>query len=214
MKIKTKRLTFKQEREYLDDPNISDADKRSRLVLDNIGLVYSAAHKYTMGHDLEDLISEGTLGLAIAAQRFDITLNKKFCKYAPHWIKKRIIEYKTSQFKSDHLSDDNKSHTCSLDFSVTDDNIISLGDVMEDINYDSYVERNDSYEVLMELLGSTRKEYREIILLHVIEGKTFKEIAKILGRRLSIVAYHYRKGIKVLKNELIKKGIHSLDYIL
>ena len=42
------------------------------------------------GLALEDLISEGNLGLMRAAEGFDATMNARFSTYASYWIKQSI----------------------------------------------------------------------------------------------------------------------------
>jgi RNA polymerase primary sigma factor len=57
------------------------------------GSIYWVAREYRhLGVPLEDLLSEGTVGLLEAAARFDPARGVKFASYAIWWIRKRICE--------------------------------------------------------------------------------------------------------------------------
>ena len=63
-----------------------------RLVQSNLRLVVKIAREFSyQGAAVEDLISEGNLGLMQAARRFDPTRGVRFVSYASWWIRKFII---------------------------------------------------------------------------------------------------------------------------
>ena len=68
-----------------------DSDARNSLVQANLGLVIKIASDFQgRGLDLDDLISEGNLGLIRAAEEFDPRFGTRFSTYAAYWIKQSI----------------------------------------------------------------------------------------------------------------------------
>ena len=86
-------LPAKEERvlcEQLEDDNFSK-NARDKLVLSNLKLVAKIASDYQgRGVDIEDLITEGNIGLMVSAKKFNPKFKNKFCTYASYWIKHHI----------------------------------------------------------------------------------------------------------------------------
>ena len=66
-------------------------DARKKFIESNIRLVIKIANDYS-GHglELEDLVSEGCIGLAIAVDKFDASFGNKFSTYGSWWIRQKI----------------------------------------------------------------------------------------------------------------------------
>jgi len=89
---KNKILTQCQEIELAKKIKQGDKLAEKKLVESNLKFVISTARKYQhLGLPLEDLISEGNLGLIKAAKRFDESKGYKFISYAVWWIKQSIL---------------------------------------------------------------------------------------------------------------------------
>lgn len=70
-----------------------DEKAKKRLIDSNLRFVISVAKQYQgSGLPLEDLISEGNLGLMKAADRFDPTKGFKFISFAVWWIRQMILQ--------------------------------------------------------------------------------------------------------------------------
>ncbi len=69
-----------------------DQGARNALVEANLRYVVKIAHEYRhYGTPLEDLISEGNIGLLEAARRFDPSRRVRFTNYAAWWIRKYMV---------------------------------------------------------------------------------------------------------------------------
>lgn len=98
--------------DQLHDIMARGQEAKTRLIKGNVGLVTMIAKKYhnmlrnddlgrgasgggAGGTDatlkLDDLIQEGYTGMLEAAERFDPTRGCRFCTYATHWIRQRIV---------------------------------------------------------------------------------------------------------------------------
>ncbi len=64
---------------------------RRELVELNMRMVLKVAHRYDhLGVPLEDLVQEGSVGLVVAASKFDPARGTRFSTYATWWIRQRI----------------------------------------------------------------------------------------------------------------------------
>ena len=87
-------LTDGQELELAKRIAQGDSEAVKEMVSANLRLVVSVARGYAgRGVPLLDLIQEGSIGLLIAAQKFDYTLQYRFSTYATKWIRQGIIRY-------------------------------------------------------------------------------------------------------------------------
>jgi RNA polymerase sigma factor (sigma-70 family) len=88
-------LTLEEEQELakrIQDHN--DQEALERLITCNLRLVMKIAHEFRFGRiSLQDLISEGNIGLIKAAKRYKPGLGTKFSSYASWWIKSTIRKF-------------------------------------------------------------------------------------------------------------------------
>ena len=79
---------------------------RNRLVEGNLRLVVSIARPYRgMGLSLDDLISEGNMGLMRAVRGYNLNRGTKFSSYAPFWIRAAIRQAVSRQARQVRLPD-------------------------------------------------------------------------------------------------------------
>lgn len=92
---KHKILTSEEVNELIKKIQADPDDERSKTKL------IESTHKYVVfvarqymnrGLEIDDLISEGTLGMMKAISKFDTSMNVKFTTYATWWIKDSIIK--------------------------------------------------------------------------------------------------------------------------
>lgn len=71
-----------------------DKEARDRLVMDNIGLIWSIVRRFQgRGHELEDLFQIGSIGLIKAIDKFDLTYDVRFSTYAVPMITGEIKRF-------------------------------------------------------------------------------------------------------------------------
>ena len=88
---RVKLLSKAQEVHLAERAANGDPDARNQLIEANLRLVVSVAKKYIgRGLSLEDMISEGNIGLMRAQTKFDYTRGFKFSTYATWWIKQAV----------------------------------------------------------------------------------------------------------------------------
>ncbi len=81
-----------------------DAKARTHMIRANLRLVVKIAHDYSnIGLPIQDLISEGNIGLMKAVERFDPKHGVKLSTYAAWWIKQSIKRSLANQAKTIRL---------------------------------------------------------------------------------------------------------------
>ena len=127
-----------------------DLQARNELVTANLRFVVSVAKQYqNMGVSLDDLISEGNIGLVKAAERFDPTKGFKFATFAVWWIRQAILAFLTD-----------KSRMVRLPLNVTNilSRIRSAANAFEQEN-----QRTPSMEELAERTGMSVEKVEEYL---------------------------------------------------
>ena len=85
------RLSAEEERQLARRCAEGDEDAIRHMVNSNLRLVVSVAREYAgRGVALMDLIQEGSIGLLVAARKFDYTLDFRFSTYATKWIRQGV----------------------------------------------------------------------------------------------------------------------------
>lgn len=86
-------LTRSQEEETARKAAAGDKAAQDKLISSNLRFVVNVAKKYqNQGLPLDDLISEGNIGLINAIERFDVDKGYHFISYAVWWIRQSILK--------------------------------------------------------------------------------------------------------------------------
>jgi len=97
-------LTPQQEIALANKIRGGDTSARNEMIQSNLRLVVTIAQDYVnLGLPLADLVSEGTIGLTKAIERFDPAKGAKLSTYAAWWIKRSIKAALSSQVKTIRL---------------------------------------------------------------------------------------------------------------
>ena len=109
------RLTPEQERQLAMECARGDEEAIKKMVSANLPLVVSVAKDY-IGNSipLMDLIQEGSIGLLIAARKFDYTLENRFSTYATKAIRHCIGRYIRSQGNLIRVPDHTYQQVCQV----------------------------------------------------------------------------------------------------
>jgi RNA polymerase primary sigma factor len=88
-----KLLTRDEEQNFARKASQGNIAARNKLVSANLRFVVNVAKKYQgQGLPLEDLISEGNIGLINAIERYDVDKGYHFISYAVWWIRQAILK--------------------------------------------------------------------------------------------------------------------------
>jgi RNA polymerase primary sigma factor len=97
-------LNAEQEFALATQVRTGDKAARDQMIRSNLRLVVTIAQDYlNFGLPLSDLISEGTIGLTKAVERFDPSRGAKLSTYAAWWIKQSIKLALSNQVKTIRL---------------------------------------------------------------------------------------------------------------
>lgn len=86
-------LSNEEEIELAEKAAAGDRIAKNKIINANLRFVVTIAKKYQKkGLDIEDLISEGNIGLLNAIEKFDVTKGYRFISYAVWWIRQSILK--------------------------------------------------------------------------------------------------------------------------
>lgn len=211
MKTFQKPLSAEEEASYIrimkEDESEAAREARQILIERNLRLVAHVAKKYQNAEeDMEDLISQGTIGLIKAIATFDESKGNRLATYACRCVENEILMMLRFRKKV--------SREVSLYEPIGTDkegNEISLLDVIEQEQID-IVEKMSKNSQLSRLAGYidrvlTGRE-KEIIFLRygIATGRevTQREIGRKLGISRSYVSRIEKKALKKLRDEFDK----------
>lgn len=167
--------------------NVSGQEARQRLLVANIPLVKHTVKKVhqtrkASSFSREDLVQEGTIGLAKAIDKFDYTLGHRFSTYAVYWIKASITRFVQQTDEMIRVPEYMERAIRLIDNFVKDDEVLSSNSDLASIDMDEIaVSTGLSQSVVKEAL---KVKQRRLLNFARGEGYTYLEDYMMKGNRL------------------------------
>lgn len=203
-------LTSEEEKNLSDRIKTGDMAAVNRLVEANLRFVVKIATQYRgQGLSLDDLVSEGNMGLMRAALKFDADRGTRFVNYAVVFIRQQIekaIGEQTSQYKVPRRSDAQcwlGGKAVSVDAPLGGKSNMSLLSVL--VNHDSPMADERIYSETVERAVEFAVRSLDEREAHVVnaffgltqEHETMAEIAEDMGLR--------RERVRQIRNRAIRR---------
>jgi RNA polymerase primary sigma factor len=116
---KTPLLTREEEESLAREAATGSLMAREKLIRSNLRFVVNIAKRYQhRGLPLEDLISEGNIGLMHAIERFDVEKGYHFISYAVWWIRQSILNAISEKSRMIRLPVNKVSELAQMEFAA------------------------------------------------------------------------------------------------
>jgi RNA polymerase sigma factor (sigma-70 family) len=173
---------------------------KEKIITENSGLVKSISSKYChYGVGFDDLYQEGVIGIMEAAERFDETKGAKFSTYATYYIKGSILDYLKKE-KSINIIDLDIYENENIEF-------YSIG------NESARKKEDDDEKNVLVIPGDFPEPEKAVLKMSLVEGRTFKEIALVLGISREKVRQLKQKGLRRLKiNKKLTQDLRGINH--
>ena len=177
-------------------------ESREKLIISNLKLVQKIAHNYkNSGLDVEDLISEGNIGLIKAVEKFDPNHGSRFSTYATYWIRQAITRALSNQSRTIEeiceatgaseklakiLLESGVTNITSLDLEIDDEGDSTLKDIISDDSQnapDINAESNENLKNLENFINKlSRREKYILIYRYGLDNKDSETLEKLGAR--------------------------------
>ncbi len=168
------------QQEYYLFQKVAEGDKKAldKVVQSNLRFVISVAKQYqNQGVGLEDLISEGNVGLIKAATRFDNSRGFKFISYAVWWIRQSIMQSisehsRIIRLPVNHVNSINKINRINSKLEQELEREPTIDELSQALDgLDIKIKDSLLLNIKMTSLDSPVKEGEDLFLYDVIENK-------------------------------------------
>lgn len=202
-----------EERKLLIKAKNNDLNAQNKILEANLRFVFEVAKRYKgNGVPLEDLISEGNMGLIKAIQKFDLSRDVKFYSYAVWWIKQSIIAFLKENYNKNIIEKSEETlFNNSIDNSklsdCEDDRVHYMESIMSNESDLNDLEKNNeiSFIITKTLNGFDERSKEMIIKYYGLDGDepmTLSEVGEIYGISKERVRQICKKSLETLKNKL------------
>lgn len=199
-------LSKELEDEYIKKAKSGDKEARNKLIEHNLRLVAHIVKKFeATGHDIDDLIGIGTVGLIKGIDTYSENKKVKLATYAAKCAENEILMY----FRADKKNSKNVSLYEEISYDK-EGNKITILDVLKtgDIDYIEEIYKNDNIKLLRKYLNVLTKRERDIIEarygLNNKKEQTQKDIAKKLDISRSYVSRLEKRATTKILREFLK----------
>lgn len=199
-------LPEKLELEYIKKAKQGDKEARNKLIEHNLRLVAHIVKKFeSTGHDIDDLIGIGTVGLIKGIDTYSDNKKVKLATYAAKCAENEILMY----FRADKKNSKNISIYEEISFDK-EGNKITILDILKtpDLDFVEDIYKNDNIKLLKNYMNVLTDREKEIIEARYGLGnrdeETQKEIAKRLNISRSYVSRIEKRATTKILREFIK----------
>lgn len=213
---KYKSISREKEHELFKLIRKNNNQAKNEIIESHLKFVFDVAKCYKgKGVPLEDLISEGNIGLAKAINKFDENKGIKFISYAVWWIKQSILEClrKRSNISFNEILEEDSSNNTNHFDSLENEDYEQEKDKDEKYNitteYDDIInELNDvKRSFINKLLKKLPYRGQKIIIyyygLNNEKERNLEEIGNELGITKERVRQIKEKCLKILRSEIL-----------
>lgn len=209
-----KPISKEEERELIALAKEGDINARNAIVTANLRFVWQIASRYKgKGADMEDLVSEGNLGLLHAIEKFDLSKDAKLTTYAVWWIKYYITEFidKKQQTLANEKDDEilninSNGIDCCKD---EEDENVTIGEmVMSSESYDELNERERNYKDIVDSIMPVLNSRERIIVASYYgigekESKNLDDLSKVFKISKERVRQIKENAMRKLRSEAL-----------
>jgi len=207
-------MTREEERYHAIQASQGNPESKEKLINANLRFVVNVAKQYqNQGLPIEDLISEGNIGLIYAIEKFDVTKGYHFISYAVWWIRQRMLKAISEKSRMIRLPM-NRIYEISKIEKVKDElqNVTYLSSKINGIATQLKMDK----ELVAELLNISREmlsldtpvfiESDSSSLKDFVEDKTYKSPGD------AVMDSCLREEINRILNTLSQKEVRILEY--
>ena len=194
------------ELEYIKKAKNGDKEARNKLIEHNLRLVAHIVKKFeATGHDIDDLIGIGTVGLIKGIDTYRENKKVKLATYAAKCAENEILMY----FRADKKNSKNISIYEEISYDK-EGNKVTILDILKtpEPDFVEEIHQKDNIKLLQKYINILSKREKEIIEcrygLNNKEEETQKEIAKRLNISRSYVSRLEKRATTKILREFIK----------
>lgn len=206
-----KQLSDQEEAALATRIQAGDSKALDKLLSHNLKFVVSIANQYKKrGLSMDDLISEGNIGMLRAAKKFDGSQGKRFVTFAAPYIREAINKaidqqaglYRVPRDASDAALDKKRSRPLSIDAPVGGSPELSLGRVIpntEAPDPEQVLQKNLMEQELRSLVNTLTPREQHVVQRFFgigVDSMTMAEIAQEMGLK--------RERVRQIRNQAVR----------